>query len=207
MVEIEDDICPCVSFHLEDMDPWSVPAIVVVSVVAARRRGAGESHPRRCDQECEHRAQCECPTHESSFRSGQWFGGTDRPGGERAHGRKQSMTGEKSPAVQSNVRGDRMTAVLTRARRLLGRFRSPDHKRRADPYRRRSWMQRHDAVLRKSGACPHSGKQDGGLERSGHRTGPSNHRTPRILLWLLQTVSPPPTPVKRGIASGMSRIT
>ena len=45
MVEIEDDICPCVSFHLEDMDPWSVPAIVVVSVVVARRRGAGESHP------------------------------------------------------------------------------------------------------------------------------------------------------------------
>ena len=55
------------------------------------------------------------------------------------------------------------------------------------------------------GACPHSGKQDGGLERSGHRTGPSDHRTPRILLWLLQTVSPPPTPVKRPIAPGRSR--
>lgn len=34
----------------------------------------------------------------------------------------------------------------------------------------------------RAGACPHSGKQDGGLERSGHRTGSSDHRTPRILL-------------------------
>ena len=53
--------------------------------------------------------QCGCPTHESSFWSDHRFGGSARPGGERAHGRRQAMIREKSPAVQSNVSSDPMT--------------------------------------------------------------------------------------------------
>ena len=53
-------------------------------------------------------------------------------------------------------------------------------------------MQRHDAVLQ-SGliALLNAERQDGGLERSGHRTGPSDHRTPRILLCSWNATVPP----------------
>jgi len=78
-----------------------------------------------------------------------------------------------------------MTAVLTRARRLLGRFRSPDHKRRADPYRRRSWMQPHDAVLRKGGCLSALGQAGRGTRAI---------RSPDRAVRSSDTPDPPVTP-------------
>src|SRR5829696_5005338 len=96
MVEIEDDICAGVSFHLQDMEA-SVVAVVAIVTVRAGRRRSGERNSGGCHNECEHRAECERSTHESSLRSGCWVGSA-RATSPRAPLRRQAGT-ESSPGT------------------------------------------------------------------------------------------------------------
>ena len=74
MVEVEHDIGRGLSFHPQDMEASVVAAFPVMAVAAGRRRRRSQRDPRSCHQECEHRAEYECPTHGKLLLSGQKVG-------------------------------------------------------------------------------------------------------------------------------------